>query len=277
MIGYSTRDVSQLIGLTPAQIRRCVYLGLVSPRRGSRNEYRFDFSDMVLLRTVKTLRDASIPARRALAALSGLRQMLGQSRTLASVRVVADGGDVVMVDVDARWNALSGQGHLSIRADDAPAEGGGIVARLRERCADDTAPDRFDWYELGLELEGEDPIRAAVAYLVALELDPHFVDAHVHLARLKHREGRRDDAHLHYQRALADDPENQQALFGIGSLFHEAGDLEAAIDCYTRADAVADAHYQLSRIYEIRGDRLTARRHLQRHRQLLAERGDSGA
>jgi hypothetical protein len=41
------------------------------------------------------------------------------------------------------------------------------------------------------------------------------------------------------------------------------------VDCYYRAGDVADAHYNLCRIFEIRGDEVAALRHLRRYRQLV--------
>jgi tetratricopeptide (TPR) repeat protein len=264
MTGYSTREVAGLLGLTPAQIRRCVYVGLLTPGRGSNREYCFQFSDMVLLRTLKSLRDAHIAPRRAFAALRQLKRVLGESRSLASVRLLAECGEVLVVDDHTRWNALSGQGVLELSFVALTGE----LTQLRRRPADDEIPDCHDWYELALDLESVDPVRASVAYLIALELEPEYADAHASLARLRQREGREDEARLHYQKALEVSPGHERALFGMGVLLEQAGDIDAAIACYLRADAVPDAHYRLARIFERRGETLAARRHLQRYRQL---------
>jgi tetratricopeptide (TPR) repeat protein len=264
MTGYTTRQVSELLGLTPAQIRRYVYVGLLTPARGSSREYRFQFPDMVLLRTLKSLREARIAPRRALAALRKLQRVLGESRSLASVRLLADGGQVLVVEDRARWNALSGQGLLEFSF----AALAGELTQLHERLADDDIPNCHDWYALALDLESVDPVRASVAYLIALELEPEYADAHLGLARLRHREGRGDEARMHYQKVLDKAPDHEQALFGIGVLLEQAGDVDGAIGCYVKAEALPDAHYHLARIFERRGETLAARRHLQRYRQL---------
>ncbi|MFV2090425.1 MAG: MerR family transcriptional regulator, partial [Pseudomonadales bacterium] len=43
MSRYSTREVSELIGLKPDQVRHYVRRELIDPVRGDRGEYRFNF------------------------------------------------------------------------------------------------------------------------------------------------------------------------------------------------------------------------------------------
>jgi tetratricopeptide (TPR) repeat protein len=268
MSGYTTREVAELIGLTAEQVRRYIHNGLVCPRRGSRGEYRFDFQDMVLLRTAKGLRDAKVPPRRALGALRKLRSELGTARSLASLRIRADGGIVVVREESVLWDAETGQGHL----DFSTRELAGELAELRGRRLVEIPdePDSDDFYNLGIDLEDADPERSADAYRQALQLDPGNVDAHVNLGRLLQASGRIDDARGHYRLALERVPDHQLALYNLGTSFDEVEDLDMAMACYCQADAVADAHYNLCRIFEIRGDQVAALRHLRRYRQLMS-------
>lgn len=269
MEGYRTRDVCDLLGLTPALVRRYVSHGLVNPLRGERGEYRFGFRDMVVLRTAKGLKDAGIPTRRALVALHSLLDALGDARSLASLRLVADGGQVV-VNVDGGlWNARSGQGHLELSLGELAGEVAELPGAGFARTEDD--PDSDDWFNLGVDLEGLDPARALDAYRVALALDPDNVDAHVNIGRLLQCDGRRLEAQRHYRQALARVPDHQLALFNLGTLFDETDDLDSAMAFYTQAADVADAHYNLCRIFELRGDELAAQRHLRRYRELANE------
>src|SRR6056297_1416495 len=96
MSGYTTREVAELAGLSPHQVRRYIQRGLLAPRRGRRNEYRFDFQDLVLLRTARGLRDEQVPPRRAFAALLTLKDKLGESVSLAALRIQAEGARVVV-------------------------------------------------------------------------------------------------------------------------------------------------------------------------------------
>jgi len=271
---FSTRDAARLIGLTPAQIRRYVARGLLVPNRGARGHYRFQFADMVLLRTAKKLLEASVTPRRGLATLIELHQRLGDSRSLASIRLAADGADVVVIEGGARWNARSGQGHLAFF--DGLA---GELAHLGGRGADDLDdgddPDAADWFTLAVDLQALDPVRAALAYEITLELDPDCVDAHVNLGRLLQLEGRLDEADAHNREALRLVPDHQAALFASGALADQRGEHDAAVAYFIRAEAVPEAHLQLFRIFALRGDQLAAHRHQQRYRQLLRIDGDA--
>ena len=120
--GFSIREISGLIGMTPAQIRNFVRGGLLAPVRGHRREFRFSFQDVVLLRTAKGLLDARVSVRRAQRALRKLKADLRTPRALTAVRIEADGADVVVREDDHMWNAESGQGHLVFGARDPHGE-----------------------------------------------------------------------------------------------------------------------------------------------------------
>ncbi|MFU8814949.1 MAG: MerR family transcriptional regulator [Pseudomonadales bacterium] len=268
MSDYTTREAAQLIGLSPAQIRRYVRRGLLSPQRGARGHYRFEFADVVVLRTVKNLLSASIAPRRALAALVALRRTMSW-RSLAALRIEAHGGEVVVLEGDAGWSALSGQGSLAFAFQALAAEVAHFGARGEPDDLDYTnEPSAADWLQLAADLEGSDGVRAALAYQVVLELDPECVEAYVRLGDLQRREGRLADAHGLYEQALRRAPEHPQALFALGALAEHRGDADAAIGYYSRAATVAEAHRRLGRIFEMRGDQVSAHRHQQRYRQL---------
>ncbi len=286
MSGYRTREVAGLVGLTPAQVRRYVQQGVLSPGRGARGEYLFDFQDVVLLRTARGLRQARVPARRALKALRKLRLDLGDARSLSSLRIQASGATVVVAraggseqgdgrgeahgvarsDGTALWDAETGQGHFDFSTRDLAGE---VAELARRRLVAEGQPfDADDYYNLGVDLEDVDPARAVEAYHRALELDPGNADAHVNLGRLLQIEGHHAVARDHYRLALARAPDHQLAMYNLGTSFDEADDIDKAVTWYRRADDVADAHYNLCRIFELRGDEVAALRHLRRYRQL---------
>jgi hypothetical protein len=55
----------------------------------------------------------------------------------------------------------------------------------------------------------------------------------------------------------------------MGTVYDELDDAEKAAEYYREAPAVPDAHYNLSRICEIRGDKVSALRHMRQYRELL--------
>ena len=273
MGGYSTREVSDLIGLKPGQVRHCVRRALVEPERGRRGEFRFGFQDVVLLRTAKGLLDAQVSPRLAFRALSKLRSDLSSVRSLTAMRIYADGADVLVREEDRIWSVESGQGQLnfSIRelADNVSNLAGSNfdVAKATDQFNSD------EWYNLGLDLEEVDPVRAPEAYRKAIESNPRNADGHVNLGRLCQLRGDLKNAKRHYELALAAVTSHQLAHYNLGTVFDELEEIERAIAFYSRAPAVPDAHYNLARLAELNGDEVAARRHMRAYRQLLESEG----
>ena len=269
MSGYTTSEVSELIGLRPAQVRNFVRRSLLEPGRGERGEYRFGFQDVVLLRTAKSLLEARLSSRRAVRALLKVRQGLGDSKALAAVRIFVDGRHVLVRERNQVWEAETGQTHFDFEQA-APA---GPVARISDRnlivAREPDSLDSDEWYNLGLDLEDAGSAKAMDAYARAIELDAGNADAHVNLGRLLQLSGDIKLAKRHYERALDLVPNHQLAFYNLGTVFDELNELNTAADYYLRAPAVPDAHYNLARIFEILGDELAARRHLRSYRQLM--------
>lgn len=269
MSGYTTRKVTELLGLTSDQVRHFVKRGLVDPDRGDRAEYLFSFQDVVLLRTAKGLVDSNVSVRKALSVLGKLRDGLDGMQSLTSLRIYADGNNVVVRDEETVWDAETGQGHF----DFAVRELADNIARLGDRRVLDASEfedlDSDDWYNLGLELEEVDPENAPEAYARSIGLDPQNADAHVNLGRLFQLRGDLKRAKRHYQLALSAAPAHQLAHYNMGTVFDELDEIETAKDFYGKAPSVPDAHYNLARIFELRGDELSSLRHLRQYRQLL--------
>ena len=273
MGGYSTREVSDLIGMKPAQVRHYVRRELLDPGRGDRGEYRFNFQDVVLLRTAKGLLDANVSARKAYRILLKLQSELTHVESLASVRIFADGSNVVVRDDNQLWEVESGQAQL----DFSVAELAGNVASLANRnllvAREGDELDSDEWYNLGLDLEEVDPARAPEAYQRAIELNPGNADAHVNLGRLLQLKGNLKQAKRHYEQALKAVANHQLAYYNLGTVFDELDQMEQAAEYYRRAPSVPDAHFNLARIFELRGDELAAQRHMRSYRQLLDSDG----
>ena len=267
-----------MLGLSVGQVRAWVRAGFLEPERGARGALRFSFQDLVLLRTAKGLLSARIPPRRVRSALSRLRMLLPEGRSLRGVKIIADGDRIVVGDGDARWQADSGQvlfdfdtaelarkvAPLFLRSTRA-GEGG-----LREAGA--AAESAADWYERGCDLEEAAPAEARAAYRRALELDPAHPDAHLNLGRLLHEAGDATAAAAQYRSALASRPADATAEFNLGVALEDLGQTDDAVAAYARAlaldPALADAHYNAARLYEKKGQAARAIRHLRTYKQL---------
>src|SRR5205809_7822317 len=190
MKGYSSRDVARVLGLTVAQVRGFARDGFLTPGRGPGGGLQFSFQDLVILRTAKALVAARIPTRRIRRALKKLRQQLPRGRSLAELRIVAEGDRIVVSDGYTAWNPESGQFNLDFAVSDLATRAAPIARRTAQAArAAESDLDGEDWYELGLELEAVEPGEARDAYRRALELDAHHADAHVNRGRLLAQQG----------------------------------------------------------------------------------------
>lgn len=275
--GYSTAEVADLVGLKATQVRHYVRRDLLQPLRGVRGEFRFSFQDVVMLRSAKELLDARIPARRTNRILLDLKQRSsGSSRPLSALRLQIDGeGKRVLVREDnVSWDVESGQGSLAfaespvVAANDTnnvtPLGQPGLVS-VRE--LDQLSSD--DWYNLALDLEEVDPQRAPEAYRRALEANPRNADAEVNLGRLYQLRGNQKLARKHYKAALSIAPDHPLANYNMGTIFDELDQFDTAVEFYLKAGSIPDAHYNLARLYEVRGDELAGLRHMREYRRLI--------
>ena len=257
-----------MFGLSAAQVRSYAATGLLTPERGPRGELRFGFRDLVILRTASELTSAEIPQRKVKRVLERLHEQLPPGRSLAGLRIAADGERVVVRDGATVWNPESGQELFDFAVSELVAQTAPLVHATR---SDDL--DAEGWYELACDLESSVAADAKKAYECALALDPLHADAHVNLGRLLHEEGAALAAERHYRAALQADPTHDTAAFNLGVALEDRGRFREAIEAYARALTLdpdnADAHYNLAGLYEKRGEKASAVQHLKAYRKLL--------
>lgn len=274
--GFATHEVAHLLGLSAAQVRSWVRAGFLTPRRGPRNEYRFSFQDLVILRAAQGLAAARIPRRRIRSALARLAAELPRGRSLAALRIAAEGSRVVVHDGSQAWDPLSGQRVLDFEVAELAARAAPLAhraaAEAKGAAAELTADD---WYELGYELEATAVGEAREAYRRALELVPDHPDAHLNLGRLFHEAGDLAGAERHYREAAAQRPDDPTAAFNLGVALGDLGRKRQAAAAYRRAlaadPAYADAHYNLACLYEELGEGAAAIQHLKTYKTLTRD------
>jgi tetratricopeptide (TPR) repeat protein len=262
---YSSRDVAGLFGLKPARVRALARAGILSPSRGPRAEYRFDFQDLVLLRSARALAQAEVPQRTVSRTLRRLVQQLPPGRRPSEVRLAAEAGRVLASDGEITWMPENGQ----VVMDLFPEPGAPVAAFSPLGLGGSPAEE---WYQHGLDLEsGGDVEGARAAYAKALELDAAHPGARVNLGRLVQQHSPLE-AITHYRAALAVVPKNATAAFNLGTALEAIGQQEEAIAAYRLAlqgnPALADAHHNLALLYQRTGHKLAAMVHLKRYREL---------
>ncbi len=270
---YSTADLARLLDVPAARVRAWAAAILDRSEDEARGQRRFAFRDVVVLRAARDLAAAGVPARRLRAALAGLRDRLPAGRSLASVRIVAEGQRVVVREGGETWEPESGQGRFEF----AVAELAARAAPLAERAAAAAhrAPSELgaeDWFALALDLETTTPEEAVHAYERVLALAPEHPDAHLNLGRLRHERGDLAGAERHYRAALASRPEDATAAFNLGVALQDAERWTEAIAAYRKTLEIdasyADAYYNLGAIFERLGDKAEAIQQLKSYRAL---------
>ena len=268
--GYTTRQVAETLGLSASRVRSLARSDLLAPERGPRNEYRFSFADIILLRTTRDLLSAGVPLRRVKRVLRSLRDQLPDDRPLSTLRITSDGDSIVVREEGTLWDPGSGQVQLDFSVG-ALAEMVAIAPLPLEKDSS-TEITADDWYDIALDLEPVAVDRALEAYRRALALFPGHVHAHLNLGRLLHEAGDVETAEAHYRQALAANPESAMAAFNLGVALEDLDRLAEAIDAYRRAlrfdPEMASTHYNLSRLYEARGQSKDALRHLASYKRL---------
>jgi tetratricopeptide (TPR) repeat protein len=128
------------------------------------------------------------------------------------------------------------------------------------------------WFHIGCELEEASPIEARHAYLLALDGDPDYADAHINLGRLHHEDREHEDAERHYREAIRCAPDEFIGHFNLAVLLEDRGRIDEAVQAYQRALEIdsgsADTHYNLGLLLESRGLRDDAMRHYMNARRL---------
>ncbi len=265
---FTLRRVQAMLGLSRAIVSALIAEGFVAPTRGRRNEWRFTFQDLMLLRTAHALRASKIPPRKILRSLARLKATLPNELPLTGLRITAIGADVAVRDCNGQWQADNGQ--LLMDFDVAPVAGS--VAFLDRAACAPASPDAAAWFERGLALEATDPAGAEAAYLRALALAPDLTDAYLNLGAMWSEAGRFTELAELSEQAVLHCPGSPLIQFNRGVALDHLEQLPQAIASYEKSLALdptlADAHYNLGRLREQLGDERGALRHFSAYRRL---------
>jgi len=265
------RELQAMLGVSRGVVSGLITAGFVSPLRGPRNEYRFTFQDVVLLRTALQLRAARIPPRKIVMALSRLRKALPDELPLTGIRVSAVGSDVAVRTGPSQWDAVTGQLLLDFEVAEIKGE---VVFLDTTPAQENLANQAQEWYDLGEQLRTSDVNGAERAYRKAIVLSPKpFYAAYVDLgALLCELEARCEDALHVFDEALTHFPQDAVLHFNRAIAFEELGRFGDAEQSYKRCleldPSYADAHHNLAILLEKRGDPQGLVRHLNAYRRL---------
>ena len=269
---FTLKRVQEMLGLSRSTISGLIEAGFVAPRRGQRNEHRFSFQDLMLLRTAFALQQARIPPRKILSSLAKLKADLPAELPLTGLRITAVGADVAVRDRVGQWQAESGQllmdfeveavaGSVTFMA--SPVSGQGVPAAT--------------WFAQAEALEASDPAASEAAYRKAIDMDPSDPAPYLNLGTMLCEARRFGEAVSLYERAVESVAEEPLIHFNHAIALEDLGRLDDAVAAYSRAleldPGFADAHYNLGVLLENGGDATGALRHFNAYRRLERAEG----
>lgn len=277
MKAFSTAQIARILKVRPSWVRAQAQRTLVAPARTQCGHYRYSFQDVVLLRAARRLCGPHLSTKRIAEILNELSQTLPADRSLSSVQLRRVGSHILARDSEALWEPETGQTLFDF--DSGPAQN---VAELRVPLRNYSVAETdsaADWFELALEYENGGSIDAAEhAYRRACERDPDHINSHINLGRLRHAADALEEAEALYREALRTDARHPIALFNLGVVLEDRGDDDSAIECYKLAiDAdpeIAEAHYNIARLYVRCSAETDAIRHYARYKALIREHDD---
>jgi len=266
---FSVRQVSDMLDLSPRQIRALVADGAITPTIGVRGKFLFSFQDLVVLRSVADLIRSGVALHKVRAAVTSLLDQLPDSASLTAASLDASGTSVVVSVDTTTWDPVTRQLVLDLDVEATTNHITSIADMPPPAASERTATE---WYVYADEIESSDPRAAEEAYRRAIEIDGTFAEAHLNLGRLLHAAGAVREALDEYRAAGIIDGEDAVTHYNIGVASQDLGDLDDAVAAYERAIELAprfaDARYNLATLYEELGDTALALQHLHAYRDL---------
>jgi tetratricopeptide (TPR) repeat protein len=273
---FDSKDLKRLFGIPASQVRSLIRAGHIKPLRKA-GRLNYSFQDLIVLRTLGSLRAAKIPTKKINRTLREIRDSLPGEFPLSGLSIVAVGDRIVVREGQALRESDTGQYTLDLEFVD---QGGDLLmidkrtsgraeaaAEAAARAEAEAADDEF---ERALELEESDPERAVVLYRASLETDSGHMEARLNLGRLLHERGLLEEAERVYRGSDAAEP---LLSFNLAVLLEDLDRLGEAMAVYRHAialdPALADAHFNLARLYEQAGNARDALRHLLAYRRLI--------
>ena len=267
---YSVRQVSDMLDLSPRQIRALVADGALTPTIGARGKFLFSFQDLVVLRSVAELIRSGVALHKVRAAVTSLLDQLPDSASLTAASLDASGTSVVVSVDTTTWDPVTRQLVLDLDVEATTTHITSVADMPPPAASERTATE---WYVYADEIESSDPRAAEEAYRRAIEIDGTFAEAHLNMGRLLHAAGAVREALDEYRAAGMIDGEDAVTHYNIGVASQDLGNLDDAVAAYERAIELAprfaDARYNLSTLYEELGNTALAVQHLHAYRDLI--------
>jgi tetratricopeptide (TPR) repeat protein len=261
---FTLTEIARLLDLAPTRLRTLDRAGVVSPSGRRRGRRAYTFSDLIALRTAKTLLERKVRLRDVTRAIQALKRSLPKvTRPLQELRIVSDGQRVVVRTQDGgAFEPLTGQMLLDLEVKSLRED---VVRVLRPSAGRERARTAYELYLRASQLD-EDPRtmdEAERLYQQAVDLDPWLSIAYTNLGNIRFRRQDTSGAETLYRKALEIDLRQPEAQYNLGYVMLERGHPDLSIPLFLGAIAsdpkFSDAYFNLAMAYEQIGETQKAR------------------
>lgn len=255
---FPREHVLALVGIDLASLELWDRLGLVR----SDAEGRYDYQDLISLKTIASLMRQRIPPRRIHRSLQLLSVWLpGIDRPLAQLETIISEPDRLIVQWGGYLLDLNGQHYMPFyRADAAPEANRLNPLEMNADVVFDNAVQSEDEGRIG---------EAEEAYRRVIELDPTRSEAYFNLGNMVRLQGRFEAAEELYRLAALIDPRNASALYNLARIQYDdkryADAVRSLSQALRAAPRFADAHFNLALALERQGDAKRAEVHWKKY------------
>ncbi len=260
---YTRSEIRRILGINENSLRSWERMGLAQVKAS------YTFADLISLKTLQSLRENRIPARKIRDALHQLRLRLANvTRPLDELKIVSDGRRIAVELPGERMEALTGQMLFDF---DAKTLRSGAALEFRKDEPEPTAGEDSSesWFQYALEMErcGAATNEIIDVYRKVVDCNPEAAGAWVNMGTLHYRQHLLPMAERCYKEALQAYPEYALAYFNLGNVCEETGRLDEAVQHYHSAlrfqPDYGDAHYNLALVQERRNRFAEAIKHWQ--------------
>lgn len=224
-----------------------------------------------MMRTASALRAAKISTQRINRTLETFRSSLPAGAVANKRSLTALGNQIAVREGKLLWESDTGQYVLALDIGDTKGGLHVITQPLAPAVTGNAADQHFD---KAYALEDSDPLAATAAYVECLAADARHTEARINLGRLLHLAGKLADAEGVYRAAQEPDP---LLTFNMGVVLEDLERESEAIAAYHAAlvldPSLADAHFNLARLYERARDAKASFRHMLAYRRMMDRQG----
>ncbi|MDR3725211.1 MAG: tetratricopeptide repeat protein [Terracidiphilus sp.] len=267
MTSYSRQDVLRILEIGSRQLQGWERAGLIAPQQS------YSFQELGQLRTLRMLREESVPAASIRQSILAMKAVSGMSNPLLEACIVRTGTRLVFRYSGAIVDPIRRQ--LLFDFERYDRESGRSVSKAPAlfRQSGDDSHSVHEMFLKAVEAEETGQKQQATKlYKEILTIDPGYAPAAINMGTLYFHQQDYEQAESLYRHATLADPDYVLAHFDLGNVLDEMGRLDESIEAYEQAVALApgyaDAHYNLALAYERKGQNRPSLRHWQAYLRL---------